>query len=272
MSVQEGNQTRREKPWDLKSLQGFSRLGVGSIRFLLILLFPAAIVVMIYIVAIVIRDREFLSAWQLMGLLAAFVVALFICLVVYKIDSLLHRKLWWTTVDEDSKGARVSHLPRGLRRCLYGDADPMFLPEGMRVRGLLTPHHSADLMAALAIIAGVYALSFLALQVLRLRMIVVMANGVAGFLALILLLKWTVLEKDEDTSIDVTRDNIKSMKCEGPVVSMSFSCPPVRGLKAIRLFIRRSNREWFFRQFEKAFPGLLPSEYRNALHAAEQSS
>ena len=69
-------------------------------------------------------------------------------------------------------------------------------------------------------------------------------------------------DTDDPVSFTIARDNLKSVRCKGPIVTICFHDPPAEKLRAVRLYVAPHYREQFFPEFERVFPGLLPEEYR----------
>jgi len=235
-------------PWDVKPLMGPAKFKAGLVGLFFFLFLPVAVVGGICITVILIRDRSSLSFWQFMGPSVTLILTILLYFLFYSAYNIVHNKLHCLLEKHPSESISLLHM--GLGRSLYGECSPEFLGDGMRVTGRLTFDHLTDFLIAVSVIALTFIFTYLAWLIFRLPIVAEVGAGAAGFL---------------ENSILVKHDNIHTLGCEGPIVTIRFITPPVRQLRMIQLFIPGALFKSFLWQLDKAFPELLPPTYRNAL-------
>jgi hypothetical protein len=72
--------------------------------------------------------------------------------------------------------------------------------------------------------------------------------------------------------LSFAQSEVRSLRCQGPTVSIRFNHGVVQGVTGIEFYVGRSFRKRFFTNFDESFPGLLPAEYRAAIRRAQKPS
>ncbi len=165
---------------------------------------------------------------------------------------------------EKKCGNAQIYLVSASRRFFSGIGNVEFRGDVLRVQGPLGPD-PLDIAPywLVVVIAGNFLLAFLP-AFIHIRGLFVIGSPIFTLICVIYLMK-RLLTKDQAKSIHVRREKIAAVRCDGPLVHIKFTTPPVTGVGAIRMFISPDFRSNFFHEFNKMFPQTLPEEYRAAL-------
>jgi len=154
------------------------------------------------------------------------------------------------------------------RRFFSGPGNVEFRADALRLQGPLGPD-PVDLAPywLVTVIGGVFLLAaipaFLPRFIPAGNLFVVCAP--IFLLGCVIYLMRRLLTKEQAKTINIMREKIAAVKCNGPIVHIKFTAAPVPGVGAVRMFITSSFRTQFFQEFNKLFPEYLPDEYRAAL-------
>jgi len=154
------------------------------------------------------------------------------------------------------------------RRFFSGSGNVEFRGDALRVQGPLGPD-PVDIAPywLVVVIAGNFLLAVIPAFLPRFIAagnLFVICSPIFTLICVIYLMK-RLLTKEQAKTINIGRDKIAAIRCDGPIVHIKFASAPVEGVGAIRMFISPAFRIRFFQEFNKMFPESLPEEYRVAL-------
>ena len=160
-------------------------------------------------------------------------------------------------------GASPIYLIVAARRFFTGEGTAEFREDMLRLRGVLgVAPFQTIVYWAIAVIIGNFVVTLIP-TVLPIRAVMLWGPPVfnvacAGYLV------FQFVGVREMKSIFVRPEKVKSVVCEGPIVTIKCRVDLAPELNAIRMFVSPGFRLTFFREFDKMFPGKLPDNYRAA--------
>ena len=160
-------------------------------------------------------------------------------------------------------GASPIYLLVAARRFFTGEGSAEFREDTLRVRGVLgvAPFH-AIVYWIIAVLIGNFVVTLIP-TVLPIRAVMLWGPFVFNIVCVGYLVFQFVAGR-EMKSIFVRPEKVKSVVCEGPVVTIKCRVDLADELNAIRIFVSPGFRLTFFREFDKMFPEKLPDNYRAA--------
>lgn len=92
--------------------------------------------------------------------------------------------------------------------------------------------------------------------------------GVAAMIgwiaSLVYMVAYAIKPRSYLKSIEIREQDIASVSCRGPMITIKLSTPAVPSIWEFRIYPTRIGRDRFFKDFNASFPTHLPVEYRNA--------
>ena len=157
-------------------------------------------------------------------------------------------------------GASSIYLIAVARRFFTGEGTAEFREDTLRVRGTLgVEPFETILYWVIAVVVGNFLVAFIPIRAVIDWGPPIFNVVCAGYLV------YHFVGSREMKSLFVKRDKVKSVVCEGPIVTIKCRADLAPGLNAIRMFVSPGYRLTFFRKFDKMFPETLPDSYRAAV-------
>ena len=71
----------------------------------------------------------------------------------------------------------------------------------------------------------------------------------------------------QDCTLSIGRGDVADCRWRGPLAELTLKERTAEGIERLRFVVSREAGEWFFREFNRVFPDLLPQAYLTALSA-----
>ena len=143
---------------------------------------------------------------------------------------------------------------RSFFRSFQSEGAPVWSSSSLTIPGILGPHLGPPMLAvvlfnAVALVAAVLG---------QPRFVV----GGLGACALVTAYDQLGRRKDR---IEITGTHLKSVRCDGPLLTLRLAPPPRSAIKTIDLVVAPSTAIEFLTRFHQVFPGYLPPSYSDYL-------
>jgi hypothetical protein len=246
----------RTAPWLFRRATGawqFVAIWAAAILCVLFLLSCAVAVLPVYAILTADRSDPRFSPDVALTFAAAGVVMSAVCL-----KALLRvlAKLTPCVPTSGTLEAPITFLPVSFFRNMWGPGNAYFGDGLLEIKGMLGPDTRPIFLAIPVIfICGLAMTTY--------GWIPVLLAGPALF-ALCLFLK------PASTTIAVTRTDIRKASFDGPFARLVFAKPLAPGLSCVRFYVAPDHSAEFFDKLDRAFPDLLPADYRAALELYRQ--
>jgi len=169
----------------------------------------------------------------------------------YKFASYLYGKVTRPREETLCGDSAIYFLPASPLRTVRGQGQIEFRENGLELRGTLSPSNVPALVFFLAACA-------VSVPIVR--------AGHLGFLPVAAAGAWAIYYHafGRKTSVVLSGEDVRAVRCQGPVVDVKLNRAPIRFVRMLRFFVNPSCRDEFFERFDMAFPRKLPAEYREA--------
>jgi len=144
---------------------------------------------------------------------------------------------------------------RSFFRSFQSDGGHIWSPSSLSIAGTIGPHLGPVMLVVLLF----NALALVAAAAGQQSFVI----GGLGAVAIVGIYNRLGRRKDE---IEITRSQLKAVRCDGPLLRLQMAPPPRTALKTIDLVVAPSTAVEFLTQFNRVFPGMLPSSYTSHLH------
>ena len=156
-------------------------------------------------------------------------------------------------------GASPIYLIAAARRFFTGEGSAEFREDTLRVRGLLGVEPFQTIVYwVIAVVIGDFLGALIPIRAVTLWGVPVFNVACAGYLV------YSFVGGREMKSIFVRPEKVKSVVCEGPIVTIKCRVDLAPELNAIRMFVSPGFRLTLFRGFDKMSPEKLPDNYQAA--------
>lgn len=167
---------------------------------------------------------------------------------------------------EDKCGPSPICLMVAARSFFKGQGTAEFREDMLRVRGTLSPDPFETIVYWLvAVVVGNFIVA-----VIPIRAVIDWGPYIFN-IACVGYLIYQLVSDREMKALFVRPEKVKSVLCEGPIVTIKCKVDLAPGLNVIRMFIAPRFRKAFFRDFDKLFPEKLPESYRAAVERIREA-
>jgi len=243
-------------PWNWIPLSGF-RQKIAYVACIVVFVgFLAGAVATVLGPLVLLGSGKPPSVAQVFALLLWWLPVGLLTVISFKAFATLNRTLEMGRWEERSKGRPIHFLWSSVLRSFGGFGAVTFGNDEAVLAGKMGP----GLVGSLIALAVTEAL-FVAISVFVLTPIYLIVNPIW-----VLLIYNSVATRER--SVTVQRQDIERADFRGLVVELHLAVAPVRGLRVLRMFVLPNSAHTFFSGFDKAFPGLMPDAYRQAVGTA----
>ncbi len=167
---------------------------------------------------------------------------------------------------EDRCGPSPIYLMVAARSFFKGQGTAEFREDMLRVRGTLSPDPFETIVYwIVAVVVGNFVVA-----VIPIRVVIDWGPPIFNIACVGYLIYQLVTDR-EMKALFVRPEKVKSVVCEGPIVTIKCKVDLAPGLNVIRMFIAPRFRKAFFRDFDKLFPNMLPESYRAAAERVREA-
>lgn len=167
---------------------------------------------------------------------------------------------------EKKCGSSPICLMVAARRFFKGEGTAEFREDQLRVRGVLGVEPFETIVYwIVAVVVGNFVVAIIPIVAVINWGPTIFNVACAGYLV------YYFASGSEMKSLFVKPDKVKSVECEGPIVTIKCKVDLAPGLNVIRMFIAPRFRKAFFRDFDKLFPEKLPESYRAAVERIREA-
>jgi len=259
MKAKLSEQHQNMQPWDFKPLRGFKKF-LAYLSYIPLLLLTLSVLMLAIIFSTVLFDFP-ISGETVLEKLGFFGLSLVLWLVIASVSFpfiwafvVLKKKICLLRYEKRCKDNAVYVVSGSLFRSFNNVGAISFSENSLKIKAMLGP----NLLTALLILVVIELIAF-----------IIVLQGVKGALigsfgAILIIAIYNAAFKHE-YEITVEPDNIRGVKCRGPIFKVGFFRSPVPLLKRVTLFLPSSYAPSFLGEFNTRFPKKLPPEYQEAL-------
>ena len=248
-------QHQKMQPWDFKPLRGFKKF-LAYLSYIPLLLLTLSVLMLAVILSPVFVDylrsgETVLVKLSTFGLWLVIASVSFLFIWAFVV---LKKKICLLRYEKRCKDNAVYVVSGSLFRSFNNVGATSFSGNSLKIKALLGP----SLLTALLILVVIELIAFITIL-----------QGVKGTLigsfgGILIIAIYNAAFKHE-YEITVEPDNIRWVKCRGPIFKVGFLRSPVPLLKRVILFLPSSHAPSFLGEFNTMFPGKLPPKYQEAL-------